>query len=274
MKELQEGAILTREELCDWFGIKPKSFSSVKQIKLNELKDFCNYSLVETKSGKLKEVHIYEVYEPVYSHKMNPLKKKFITWLDNKGLEQVAAQTGDNVFSYPVVINYFCAKNNIPYDGPHYCTSVEDGRNVDGNKIFEGSRKTTNNEFREWHYLYRLLKKYQMDNNIKCGFSVNCCAKGFNPTMLRLETSEDREHQNKIYKKYFGNLTYEDVCELVDQVTTMVERGEITVKDKDFVIENTLMRTMTSRQKRQMAAKECAEVGVLRRKGYVYEDEE
>ena len=54
----------------------------------------------------------------------------------------------------------------------------------------------------------------------------------------------------------------------------MVERGEITVRDKDFVIENTLMRTMTSRQKRQMAAKECAEVGVLRRKGYVYEDEE
>ena len=270
MKELNEGSTLNRAELCDWFGIKPMSFSCDKHAKLEELKDFCDYDLIETKSGNFKGVHINKVYIPVYCR--SPLKKKFLDWIENGGLREAAFQTEDRTYSYVEAVNYFCDKNNIPYDGAHYQLSIEDGRNIAGNKIFEGNRKITNKEFREWHYLYRILKKYQMDNNIKCGPSVNCCAKGFNPIVLRLETPEDRELQNKIYQKYFGKLSYEDVCELVDQVTAMVECGEITAADKDFVIENQLMRTLSSKQKRQLAARECAEIGVLRRKGYIYEE--
>ena len=273
MKELVENSILNRVELCDWFGIKPMSFSCDKQTKLEELKDFCDYELIETKGGNFKGVHILKVYVPVYCRKMNPLKKKFLDWIENGGLKEAAFQTEYKTYSYVEAVNYFCHKNNIPYDGAHYQVSIEDGRNTEGNKIFEGSRKVTNKEYKEWHYLYRILKKYQMDNDLKCGPSVSCCAKGFNPIVLRLETPEDRELQNKIYQKYFGKLSYEDVCELVDQVTAMVDRGEITEQDKDFMIENQLMRTMSSKQKRQMAAKECAEIGVLRRKGYIYSED-
>jgi uncharacterized protein YeaO (DUF488 family) len=271
MKELIEGAILNSKELSEWFGINPNSFSRMKKIKLEELRDFCDYELIETETGRFKEIHITTVYNPVYSHKMNPLKKQFLTWIKNGGIGEVASQTPDNVYSYPVVINYFCKKNNIPYDGAHYLIYIEDGKNAEGNKIHQGTRRVTNDEYPEWHYLYRLLKKYQMDNKIRCGYSIDCCAKGFNPTKLRSETEKDQELQNKIYQKYFGELSYEDICELVDQVTAMVEQDEITIADKNRVVENRVMRSLSSKQKRQMAAEECSDIGVLRRKGYSYD---
>lgn len=93
------------------------------------------------------------------------------------------------------------------------------------------------------------------------GYVVNCCADSFNPTKLRLETEKDQELQNKIYKRYFGELSYEDICELVDQVSAMVE-------DNELILENKVMRSLSNKQKRQLAAEECADNGVLRRKGY------
>lgn len=107
-----------------------------------------------------------------------------------------------------------------------------------------------------------------MDNKIRCGYAINCCVNSFNPIKLRLETEKDQELQNKIYKKYFGELSYEDICELVDQVSAMVGDDELTLVDKNRIVENKVMRSLSSKQKRQMAAEECADVGVLRRKGY------
>ncbi len=274
MKELIKNSNLNREELCDWFNIKAKSFSDLKEQKLEELKDFCDYELIKSQGGRFKSVYIKEVYEPIYSKKVNPLKKKFLNWIKKGGIAEVAMQTEDKAYSYPTVVNYFCEKNNIPYNGPHHYTIVEDGRNAEGLKIEEGRRKVTNDKYPEWHYLYRLLKKYQSENKIRCGLSVNCCAESFNPTKLRLETREDRELQNKIYQKYFGILSYEDVNELVDQVTSMVERGEISAADKDFIIENKLMRNLSDKIKRAYAAQECVDIGILRRKGYTLEDDE
>lgn len=273
MKELTENLKLSREELCDWFGIKTRTFSSLKKQKLEELKDFCDYELIKNQSGSFKAVYIKEVYEPIYSRKINPLKKKFLSWIKDGGISEVASQTENKTYSYPTVINYFCKKNCIPYDGPHHYTIMEDGKNAEGVKIEGGRRRVSNKEYPEWHYLYRLLKKYQSENKIKCGSSVNCCAEDFNPTKLRLETAEDRELQNQIYQKYFGKLSYEDINELVDQVTLMIERGEISPEDKDFIIENKLMRNLSNKIKRERAAQECAEAGVLRRKGYSLEAE-
>ena len=271
MKQLIEGTKINREELCDWFGIKTKSFTTLKQQKLEELKDFCDYDLIKNQGGSFKAVYIKEVYEPVYSRK--PLKKNFLDWIEKGGIAEVALQTEDRAYSYPTVVNYFCKKNNIPYDGPHHYTIVEDGVNAEGTKIEGGRRKVTNKEYSEWHYLYRLLKKYQSENKIKCGLSVDCCAGSFNPTKLRLETAEDRELQNQIYQKYFGKLSYEDVNELVDQVTSMIDRGEISAADRDFVIENKLMRSLSNKIKRAHAAQECADNDILRRKGYALEDD-
>ena len=112
MKELVENSILNRVELCDWFGIKPMSFSCDKQTKLEELKDFCDYELIETKGGNFKGVHILKVYVPVYCRKMNPLKKKFLDWIENGGLKEAAFQTEDKTYSYVEAVNYFCHKNN------------------------------------------------------------------------------------------------------------------------------------------------------------------
>lgn len=268
MKELIKNLKLNREELCDWFGIKTKSFTSLKEQKLEELKNFCDYELIESQGGNFKAVNIKEVYEPIYSKKVSPLKKKFLNWIKNGGIAEVALQTEDSVYSYPTVVNYFCKKNNIPYNGAHYYTIVENGVNAKGVKIEGGRRRANNEEYSEWHYLYRLLKKYQSENQIKCGMSVDCCAGDFNPTKLRLETIADRELQNQIYQKYFGALSYEDVNELVDQVSLMIDRGEISSEDRDFAIENKLMRNLSNKLKRQLAAEECAGTGVLRRKGY------
>ena len=273
MKQLIEGTKINREELCDWFGIKTKTFSSLKQQKLEELKDFCDYELIEGKSGNFKAVCIKEVYEPVYSKKINPLKKNFLDWIEKGGIAEVALQTEDCAYSYPTVVNYFCEKNGIPYDGPHHYVVAENGVNTEGIKIENGHRRVCNKEYSEWHYLYRILKRYQSENKIKCGLPINCCGGSFNPTKIRKETAEDRELQNKIYQKYFGKLSYEDVNELVDQVTIMIDRGEISAADKDFVIENKLMRSLSNKTKRAHAAQECAELGVLRRKGYEYERE-
>lgn len=273
MKELAEDLKLNREELCDWFGIKTKTFTTLKKQKLEELKDFCDYELIKSQKGNFKAVYIKEVYEPIYSKKINPLKKRFLSWIANGGIAEVAFQTEDKTYSYPTVVNYFCEKNSIPYEGPHHYTVIEDGVNAEGVKIEGGRRQVTNKEYSEWHYLYRLLKKYQSENKIRCGLSVNCCAEDFNPTKLRLETAADRELQNQIYQKYFGKLSYEDINELVDQVTLMVERGEISSADKDFIIENKLMRNLSNKTKRERAAQECADSGVLRRKGYALDEE-
>lgn len=271
MNLLHKGEI-TKEELLSWFKITPKTFGSSKYAKLEELKDFCDYELITSLKGYLKGVNITKVYIPEYSRKMNPLKKKFLDWVKAGGVKEVAAQDpNDKTYSPTTVINYFCKQNKIPYDGAHYLRVTEDGNNSENNKIYNGTRKITNKEFSKWHYLYRIYKKYCYDNKIYCGERVNCCADSYNPTRLRLEKDKDRELQNLIYQKYFGKLDYNDVCDLVDEVSKLVEEEEITSEVRDAIIENKLMRTYTEKQKRQLAADECVELGILRRRGYQLE---
>lgn len=266
MKILEEGLTLDRKELADWFGITKESFSVTKDAKLEELKIYCEYDLNTTPKGSFKSVTITKVYNSEYVK--SPLKQKFIEWLDGGGIKEVSYQHPDKVFSYATVVNYFCYHNNISYDGPHYIKIIEDGVTTGETKIkkiHNGERTAANNEFKEWLYLYRILKKYAIDTGFKCGSPVDCCGEGFNPIALRKETALDRELQNKIYQKYFGKLSYEDVCDLVDKVSLFVEEGE-----RDFLVEDKLMRTLSNQEKRQLAAKECADIGILRRKGYEY----
>lgn len=112
-----------------------------------------------------------------------------------------------------------------------------------------------------------------MEQGINVGYKIKCCATSFNPTSLRKETEADRELQNKIYQKYFGKISYQDLCDLMDTVSDMVERGEITAQDKDEVIDNKIMRTLSDKAKRRRAALECARAGVLRREGRQYGEE-
>lgn len=273
MKTLVTGLILDSNDLSDWFEVKPKTFLRTKKEKLEELSCFCEYEVITSEKGYFKAVRIHEVYTPTYSRRVNPLKKDFLNWLDKGGIEEVASQTPDKVYSYTTVVNYYCATHDIPYNGPHYENILQNGTGDDGYRLRDGKRKTVNEEFHEWHYLYRLLRKRQMALGIKLGDKINCCAVDFNPTSLRKETSADRELQNKIYQKYFGKLSYQDLCDLMDTVSDMVDRGEITERDKDEIVDNKIMRTLSDKVKRRRAATECALAGVLRREGREYGEE-
>ena len=166
MRQLIEGTSMGISDLAEWFDIKKRTFIRNKEEKLEELNLFCDYEPVYTPGGYLKQIYIKKVYIPEYSHTMNPLKQQFLDWIDAGGIECVASQTPDKVFSYPVVVNYFCKQNNIPYDGPHYYTLLEDGVNGEGHKITNGSRRTSNPQYAQWHYLYNILKRYQSKKKI------------------------------------------------------------------------------------------------------------
>ena len=274
MNKLIEETTMGIRGLAEWFGIKTRTFQNHQEEKLEELSLFCDYEPIYSPGGYLKQIYIKKVYIPEYSRAMNPLKQQFLDWIDAGGIALVASQTPDNVFSYPVVVNYFCKQNKIPYDGPHYYTLLEDGVNKEGRKIIDGSRRTSNPQYAQWHYLYNILKRYQSQKKEYCGNTIDCCANSFNPTRLRIETSEDRNTQNSIYQKYFGELSYEDVNELVEQISSMVDKGEISPEDKDFIMENRVMRSWSNQMKRNCAAQECAIKDVLRRKGYTFNTSE
>lgn len=69
MKKLRLGK-MTMYELADWFGIEYQSLMTMKDSKLERLKDFCDY---EKYQGG---VEIFEIYKEVYEKKVNRKKKE------------------------------------------------------------------------------------------------------------------------------------------------------------------------------------------------------
>ena len=64
---------MTNAELAEWFGIQVNSFRARKEKKLEELKNFADFKVVDS-----KKVYIIKVYKPVYvKKKSNKSAKEF-----------------------------------------------------------------------------------------------------------------------------------------------------------------------------------------------------
>lgn len=256
--ELKENTFMSREDLAAWFKVKPRSFTQSRESKLEDLRDYCDYEVVLTKKGSLKGVRIKEVYCAEYGGAI--IKKKFLNWLEAGGLREVADFGGDNVISYPTVVNYYCEKNGIPYDGPHYYKVDAEGRTLEEGRKIQGKYRVENKDYKEWHYLYRQLKRYCAGRELICAQWVDCSAEGFNPTRLSKTTEEQLAIREGIFREVFDEISYTEIMELVEAIEEEDNRDEL--------LETRLMRRMSDQEKRAYAVQKCAERGVLFRKGY------
>lgn len=254
-----------RKEIAEWFGITPKTFTDSKKEKLEELKEYADYTLNYSQAGYLMSITITEVKYDTYGELK--IKNKFFEWLNKGGIQEVILNQMDQeeVINYSVVTNYYCFHNNIPYDGPHYIKVQMEGRTLDNKRSIKGYISQPNQEYKQWHYLYNLLKQWTKKNNFRLeNCYIDCCADSFNPTKLKITTQTDIDVRQKIYDKWFGRVYTQDAIELVDYITDYPE----SYIDKEELEQLKLCRRLSDKEKRIAAARECADNGVLRRNGY------
>lgn len=266
---LLEKKIYKIKELANWFETTPKSFSNTKKQRLEELAKYAEFQINYTKTGRISSIEILEVKEPVYG--VLDLKAQFLKWLP-ANIHSIAQNTDEwgDILSWPTVINYYCKKNNIHYEGAHYIWVKDEGRTEDNKRKIEGSRRVPNPAFKCWHYLLHIAKAWGQKNNIHLeDYGLDCCADSFNPTSLRLTTEEDKEVREKIYSKWFG-VKHQEVLDLVDYI----EGYDDDYIDKEDLMQLKLCQRLSDKDKRMAAAGECAKAGVLRRKGYVLKEGE
>lgn len=252
------------KELAEWFNISSKYFSTTKVKRLEELSQYADFKVKYTPTGRISYIDVTNVKVPIYG--ALTLKQKFLEWLP-ANITEVAMWFVDleYVLSWPLLINYYCKENGIKYNGPHYILVEDEGTSSDGKRKIKGQRRIPNPEFKEWHYLYNIAKKWGIANNISLeDVGIDCCADSFNPTYLRLTTEEDLEKREQVYKKWFGTVRQQDVMDLVDYI----DEYEDYCIPKDELMQLKLCQRLSDKEKRLAAAKECAELGVLRRKGY------
>ena len=100
---LIEGSTMNKKELCEWFKIKEKTFSTCKERKLEELKEYCDYDLITTKGGFFKSIIIKEVYCDTYQKALGAKVKE---WLESG--DRWAETADDGVSSASILTNYYC----------------------------------------------------------------------------------------------------------------------------------------------------------------------
>lgn len=257
------------KQLAEWFEIKPGRFYHTKEEKLQELSDYAEFQVKYSQTGRILSIEITKVKEPVYG--VLSLKNQFLKWLP-ANIHNIAEETEEwgSIISWPLVVNCYCQENNIDYDGAHYVWVSDAGRSDDGKRKVEGCRRVPNADFKAWHYLLHLAKAWGQKNHITLeDYGIDCCADSFNPTHLRLTTEQDKETREKIYSKWFG-IKHQEVLDLVDYI----EYYDDDYIDKEDLMQLKLCQRLSDKEKRQAAAEECVQAGVLRRKGYVLDDAE
>lgn len=251
------------KEIAEWFNMSANNFSKQKDRCLAELKCYAEFEVKYTPSGRVSYIDVTRVLVPIYEKPVS--KQQFLDWLPT-GIKKVATWAAETqyVLSWPLLVNYYCKENNIPYDGPHYILEKDEGVSYDSKRKVEGNRKIPNPDFSEWHYLYNLVRRWSAQHNISLeDWSIDCCADSFNPTSLRISTKEDLKKREQIYKKWFG-VRQQEVLDLVDYID---EYADCYIP-KDELMQLRICQRLSDRAKRIAAAKECAESGVLKRKGY------
>lgn len=261
---LEKDKILTRSELADFFGVKPQTITKAKEKYLEDLKDYCDYELLETKTGKFKGVKILYVHCDTY---YKSYKKDFLDWLENN---DVFALTGeDGLSNIAVVTNHYCHLNGIPYEGPHYILEDFEGRTNDGKRAMKERQKIPNYEFKQWHYLYRLARQFFSGNG---EFHTKeyelMCSNVFQPIYLNKMTEEKRQKYNQIVFEIYGNQT-ENFVETTQSIEEIDTKDMSADEMRKEILSLRSMRDMTDQEKRQKFIMRLAEEGVIKFKGYM-----
>lgn len=252
------------KEMAEWFGISSKYFSTTKEKRLEELNQYADFEVKYTPTGRISCINVTNVKVPIYG--ALSLKQQFLEWLPKNIIEESMWFVDYGyVLTWPLLVNCYCSQHNIKYNGPHYILVEDEGTSTDGKRKVKGQRRIPNPEFKEWHYLYNIAKKWGIEHNFSLeDIGLDCCADSFNPTYLRLTTEEDLEKREQIYKKWFGTVSHQEVFDLVDYI----DEYEDCCIPKDELMQLKLCQRLSDKEKRLAAAKECAELGVLRRKGF------
>ena len=112
---LERNKNYTLKKLAEFFEVTHSTIKSLKEKKLEELKDYADYEVMTTEGGRFKCVHITNVYCDTY---MKSYKKPFVEWLE--AADRFEETGEDGISNTTVITNYYCKINGLKYDGPHY----------------------------------------------------------------------------------------------------------------------------------------------------------
>ena len=192
MSQLKLG-VMTTQEIAEWFGLKPKSYLNHRAEKLNQLKEYAEFT---TEKGK---INITKIIHPEYVKKsMNKnytiVKDNFDNTWNPNGID-TSKRVADEMYSKKEELNLTLTSNST------YVYVNEAKRELYGiPKKCCGSRGSC-------HYI---LAKKSTDN----GYPVEL-------------TEEENEIKNELIKKYF----FDGKENAIIIIQSMIEKGEIEERD-------------------------------------------
>lgn len=208
MKEL-ELKTYTQKELAEWFGITYNTFRMLKDKKLEELREYAEYNIINSKNGRLKGIQITSIYCPIY-YKSN--KDDFVSFLLNP--ENWKCTLDSRYGNISIIVNYYCELNNIPYKdvGLRSYYIKAEGMSFDGkHKLSEVKLIRNTEDYKLWYYLYDVAKNFFNEHKwIDSEDKVLCRTDSYHPISLKVSTEEAKEKAKVIWKKY--NSTYDTNC--------------------------------------------------------------
>lgn len=256
-----------QKELAEWFGITYNTFRMSKDKKLEELKDYAEFNIIKSKSGRISGIQITEIYCPIY-YKSN--KEDFISFLSHpKNWENTLDQGYGNI---SIVVNYYCKLKGISYRGlgPRVTEIKVDGISYDSKfKISEVKKRRNTDAYKEWYYLYSIAKKFfKQQRWIDSNDSVLCRSDDYYPIYLKVSTKEMNETAEAIRRKYFGIRTNEEMEKIVDIIYKEVDGEAKVAVLRKALLEVDIIKRMTDEEKRLACEGELANAGLLPREGY------
>lgn len=195
MKELKVGKI-SNQELAEWFGIKPASFSKNKATKLEELKLFADYEIDE----KTNKIIITKVISPIYqklgSKTYQKVKEKVDEIWDITGLD-TCSRVGSRI--HEILVNEDANFNKAE-------STVEIYTRKGRNELYGTPFSEDGGPLGRCIYVWCKRDKKTGD---------------YSPL-----NKEEIEIKNKLQTKYFGDTTEKQIL-----VKAMIEAKEIREED-------------------------------------------
>lgn len=259
MISLEVGVKYNRQELAEWFGISPTTFTHSKDKKLEELEEYGDFEIFNTKTGKFSYVIFSYVHCDTY---YRSYRDEFLKSLKNDNLWEKTGE--DNISNCTVVTNYYCHEHKLPYDGPHFVWYDDIGTSDDGKRKIVQRKKKPNSEFKLWHYLYNLARRYYYNEKLlDSKIEYDMSAGAYNPIYLRKTTEEMKNLRDSIYGKYFGESHSGDWFKLND----LMEESEGDMISKSEIRKIESIAKMSDKEKLAAAKSELLKAEVLERNG-------
>lgn len=267
--KLKENEVYSISDMAAFLGISPKSFSAHRQRYLEELKNYIDYSLIMNSSGRrIKGIKVLTIYCDEVNYKL--YKSDFINWLSNNDVFELTAEDGYS--NLTIITNYYCNLKGIPYNGPHYIEVEDIGMSFDNKRIVKQTKKVPNPEFKIWHYLYQLSRRYfSGKNESRIKDYVDMCSGEFRPIYIKKMTEAEKQKYNKIAYEVYGNqaANFAETTEAVEDMNVSNMSAEEMRKE---ILNLRSIRDMTDKDKRRIFYARLAEAGLLKYKGYKRKD--